>query len=208
MGKEYFPVQIGYYIIYDVDSTVYDELTHIPKTYKYRIKEQITQAYTNDEGTLSYRLERFIKWCDSTKSYDQIPWQIKDVWTITPYHTSIVKTEENIPYVKIIFPVKAHAQWDGNAKNNLGTKIYTYEYTDTPETINNFYFTNTLKVKQYEYRSLIQYRNEVEKYAQNVGLVYKEITNLESQNILPNVPVENRVEKGFIFKMYIVDWKK
>ena len=208
MGKEYFPVQIGYYITYDVDSTVYDELTHIPKTYKYRIKEQITQAYTNDEGTLSYRLERFIKWYNSTKSYDQIPWQIKDVWTITPYQTSIIKTEENIPYIKIIFPVKAHTQWDGNARNNLGTKIYTYEYTDTPETINNFYFTNTLKVKQYQYRSLIQYRNEVEKYAQNVGLVYKEITSLESQNILPNVPVENRVEKGFIFKMYIVDWKK
>ena len=207
-GKDYFPIKIGYYIIYEVDSTAYDELTHQAKSYQYQLKEIITEAFTNDENTTSYRLERYIRYYDSTKPYEQIPWQIKDVWTITPYSNNIVKVEENIPFVKLIFPVKVNAQWNGNAKNTLGTQTYKYEYVNTPETIDNIYFSQTLKVQQYQYRSLIQYQNEVEKYARNVGMVYKEIIRLESQTIIPGVPVENRPEKGFIYKMKIVDWKK
>lgn len=206
-GKDYFPIKVGNYIVYDVDSTVYDEITHIPTTYKYRLKVAITQSFTNDEGTASYRLERYIKWFDSTKTYDQIPWQIQHVWTVIPYPNSIEKTEENIRYVKLIFPVKQNAQWNGNAKNTLGEKKYTYEYVDNPEYINNLYFEKVLKVKQYEYRSLIQYIYESEKYAKGIGLVYKEMINLESQNIVPNVPVENRPEKGYIYKMKVVEWK-
>jgi hypothetical protein len=207
LGKDYFPVSINHYIVYDVDSTVYDEITHQPTTYKYRLKEIITQSFTNDENTTSYRLERYIKYFDSTKSYDQIPWQIKNVWTIIPYSNSIEKVEENIRFVKLIFPVKQNAQWNGNAKNTLGEKIYKYEYIDNSENINNTHFDKVLKVKQYEYRSLIKYQNEYEKYAKNVGLVYKEIINLESQNIIPNVPVENRAEKGYILRMQVVEWK-
>lgn len=205
-GKDYFPIKVGVYIVYDVDSTAYNEITHIPTTYKYRLKEIIKQAFTNDENTTSYRLERYIKYYDSTKSYDQIPWQIKDVWTIVPYSNSIEKIEENIRYVKLVFPVKQGTQWNGNAKNTLGEKIYSYEYVDNSESINNIHFDKVLKVKQYEFRSLIQYQNEYEKYAKNVGLVYKEMINLESQNIVPNVPVENRAEKGYIFKMQVVEW--
>ncbi|MCX7727872.1 MAG: hypothetical protein N2203_00210 [Bacteroidia bacterium] len=207
LGTDYFPVKTGNYIIYNVDSTVYDEMTHIPKTYKYQLKEIITQSFQNDEGTTAYRLERYIRWYDSTKPYDQIPWQIKNVWTIIPYNNSIEKVEENIRYVKLIFPVKQNQQWDGNAKNTLGKKIYSYEYIDQSETINNHSFEKVLKVKQYQFRSLIQYQNETEKYARHIGLVYKEITHLESQTILPNVPVENRAEKGYIYKMQVVDWK-
>ncbi|HPQ07764.1 MAG TPA: hypothetical protein PK995_00890 [Bacteroidia bacterium] len=207
LGKDYFPVSIGHYIVYDVDSTVYDEITHQPTTYKYRLKEIITQSFINDENTTSYRLERYIKYFDSTKSYDQIPWQIKNVWTIIPYSNSIEKVEENIRYVKLIFPIKQNSQWDGNAKNTLGEKKYNYEYIDNSENINNIHFDKVLKVKQYEYRSLIKYQNEYEKYAKNVGLVYKEMINLESQNIIPNVPVENRAEKGYILRMQIVEWK-
>lgn len=207
-GKNYFPIAIGQYIVYDVDSTAYDELTHIPKTYKYRLKEIITQAFTNDETTTSYRLERYIKYYDSTKTYDQIPWQIKDVWTIIPYPKSIEKVEENIRYVKLLFPVKNGLQWNGNIKNTLGEKIYRYDYIDQPDVINGKTFDKTLKVVQNNYRSLIQYQNEVEKYAREVGMVYKEITNLESQTIVPNVPVENRAEKGYIYKMQVVEWGK
>ncbi len=208
MGKNYFPLHLNHSIIYEVDSTVYDEFTFLPKTYRYQVKEIITQAFTNDEATTSYRLERYIKYYDSTKTYDQIPWQIKDVWTITPYPSSIEKTEENIAYVKLIFPIKKAAQWNGNVKNTIGEKTYTYEYIHNSEYINNIYFDSVLQVKQYEYRSLIQYQNEIEKYAKNIGLVYKEITRLESQTIIPSVPVENRVEKGFIYKMKVIDWEK
>lgn len=207
-GKNYYPLDIGSYVIYDVDSTVYDELTHIPKTYKYRLKEIITQSFINDEGHLSYRLERYIKWYDSTQPYDQIQWKIKNVWSLTPYPNSLEKREENIPYIKLIFPVKTGAKWNGNARNTLGNKTYTYQYVDVPESVNNITFDKVLAVKQYEYRSLIQYQNEIEKYARNVGMIYKEITNLESQSINPSIPVENRAEKGFIYKMTIVEWGK
>lgn len=207
-GKDYFPIQVGNYIIYDVDSIAYNDITHIATTYKYRLKEVIKEAFINDEGTTSYRLERYIKYYDSTKNYDQIPWQIKDVWTIIPYTNSIEKIEENIRYIKLIFPIKEGSQWNGNAKNTLGEKKYSYQYVGAAETINNNSFDKVTKVKQYEYRTLISYQNEVEKYARNVGMIYKEITNLQSQNIIPDVPVEARAESGYIYKMQIVSWGK
>ncbi len=205
-GKDYYPIEVGRYIVYDVDSTAYDEITHIPTTYKYRLKEIITEAFINDEGKTAYRLERYIKPYDSTKSYDQISWKIKDVWTIIPYTNSIEKIEENIRYVKLIFPVKKSAQWNGNIKNTLGTKNYTYEYADFSETVNNLFFSKVTKIKQYEYRTSIKYQNEVEKYAKGIGMIYKEIVDLESQTIIPNVPVENRAESGFLYKMNVVEW--
>ncbi len=208
MKKDYFPLEVGRYIVYNIDSTIYDEITHIPTTYKYQIKEKITQTFTDNENQTAYRLERYIKWYDSTKAYSQIPWQIKEVWMINAYATSIERQESNIRFVKLIFPPQQNTQWNGNAKNNLGYQTYTYSYVDNPTTISALYFEKTLKVMQNDFRTLINYQHAEEQYARNVGLIYKNYINVSSQTIIPNIPVENRAEKGVIFKMQIVSYGK
>lgn len=206
LGLDYYPATIGKYVIYDVDSTIYNSLTQDTTVTKYRIKEKITELFTDNEGQDALRLERFIKKYNPNKSYDSIAWTIKEVWMVNANSKSIQVVEGNVRYTKLIFPIQQGASWDGNAKNTMGEWLYTYEYIDKAETIGSKQVDKVLNVKQKNYRTLISYQNYNEKYAKGIGLVYREITDILSNNVIANVPVEGRIEDGIIYKQTLVTY--
>jgi len=206
VGEDYYPKTLGKYVIYDADSTVYDEFTGLPTTWKYRIKEKIEEEFTDSQNKPALALKRYIKKYDSTKTYDQIPWTIKDVWQVNVSASRVEVVEENVRFVKLIFPVKQGSEWNGNVTNTIGEWEYIYDYIDKTEMINNVNFDKVLKVEQKEFRTLISYQYYIEKYAKGVGLVYREIKDLYSGNVIPNKPVEERIEKGTIYKLTVVSY--
>lgn len=206
LGYDYYPQAIGKYAIYSVDSIVYDEFTHLPTTHKYRIKEKLTEAFTDAEGKPAIKLTRYIKKYHPSISYDSMAWVLKDVWQVNVTGTSVEVVEENIRFTKLIFPVKEGVVWNGNAKNTLGEWNYTYSYIDKAETIGGFTFNKVLKVQQKDFRTLISYQYYTEKYAAGLGLVYREIKDLHSNTVVAGVPVEDRVEKGTIYKMNLLSY--
>lgn len=206
MGLDYYPTTIGRYVIYDVDSTIYNSLTQDTTVTKYRIKEKITELFTDNEGQDALRLERFIKKYNPIKSYDSIAWAIKEVWMVNANKKSVQVVEGNVRYTKLVFPVQQGANWNGNAKNTIGEWLYTYEYIDKAETIGSKQLDKVLNVKQKNYRTLISYQNYTEKYAKGIGLVYREITDILSNNVIANVPVEGRIEDGLIYKQTLVSY--
>lgn len=205
-GLEYYPTTIGKYVIYNVDSTIYNSLAQTSVTIKYQIKEKITDNFTDNEGKNALRLERYIKKYNPTKPYDSIPWVIKEVWMVNATNKSIQVVEGNIRYTKLIFPIELNASWNGNAKNTIGEWLYSYFYIDKTETIASSKLDKVLMVKQKDYRTLISYQNYNEKYAKGVGLVYREITDILSNNVIANVPVEGRIEDGLIYKQILVSY--
>jgi hypothetical protein len=200
LGLDYYPLTIGKYVIYEVDSLVYGVLPRDTSSYKYQIKEVLVESFTDAEGKTAYKLHRYIKKFDPKKKYDSIPWQIKEVWMVNASLKNIQVVESNKRYTKLIFPIEDKATWNGNAGNTEGERLYTYNYIDKNESFNNSKFENVLMVKQFEYRTLISYENYVEKYAKGVGLVYREIKNIVSQDIKPGVAVDNRIESGLVYK--------
>jgi hypothetical protein len=206
LGLDYYPTTIGKYVVYDVDSIVYTQLPKDTIEYKYRIKEKLSDNFTDNQGKPATRIERYIKKYDPLRSYDSIPWTIKEVWMMNADQKSIQVVEGNIRYTKLIFPVQEKATWNGNAGNTLGEWTYIYDYIDKSENINNNTFNNTLRVKQKDDRTLISYQYYTEKYAKNVGLVYREITDLLSNNIIAGKPVESRIESGVIYKQTLVTY--
>ncbi|MBL7920526.1 MAG: hypothetical protein JNJ40_09450 [Bacteroidia bacterium] len=206
LGLDYYPTTIGRYAIYDVDSTIYNSLTQDTTVTKYRIKEKITDLFTDNEGQDALRLERFIKKYNPNKSYDSIAWTIKEVWMVNANKKSIQVVEGNVRYTKLVFPVQQGANWNGNAKNTIGEWLYTYEYIDKAENIGSKQLDKVLNVKQKNYRTLISYQNYTEKYAKGIGLVYREITDILSNNVIANVPVEGRIEDGLIYKQTLVTY--
>jgi len=206
LGLDYYPTTIGKYVVYNVDSSIYNSLLQTTVTTKYQIKEKITGTFTDNEGQDALRLERFIKKYNPLKSYDSIAWTIKEVWMINATNKSIQVVEGNVRFTKLIFPIQQNAGWDGNAKNTIGEWLYTYDYIDKAETIGTKALEKVLLVKQKEYRTLISYQNYNEKYAKGVGLVYREITDILSNNVIANVPVEGRIEDGVIYKQTLVTY--
>lgn len=211
VGYDYAPLKLGQYIVYDVDSTVYDDNNMDTTYYKYRIKEKLEENFIDNQGRTAIKLVRYIKKYIDTVSYDVIPWTLKDVWNCIKTRTTYEVVEEDIRFTKLIFPVKGDASWNGNAQNNLEEWDYKYIYFDRTEKINGKTFDNVLYVEQKDDKSknVIHRQYFIEKYAKDVGLVYREMKDLQSQTItvgtngLPT-PVESRIKKGFIYKQTYV----
>ncbi len=206
LGKAYYPETLGKFVVYDVDSTWYNELTFQPTTVKYRIKEKFTQVFTDNENKPAIRIERYIKLFNPAKPYDSIPYTIKDVWQANVSDKSVEVVEENIRYVKLVFPIKEGQTWKGNVRNTLSERTYKIEYSDRSENINGVALNQVLSVKQIDFPTLISYQYEQEKYAKGVGLVYREIKDIYSNTVVAGVPIENRIEKGIIYIQKLVSY--
>jgi hypothetical protein len=204
LGLDYYPTNIGKFVEYEVDSTVYTDLPVTLKTYNYRIKEIITEQFTDNEGKPALKLERYIKFKSTTKPYDSIPYVIKEVWMLNATNKSIQVNERDLRFTKLIFPIELNAAWNGNALNNLGEQLYTYNYVDKTETINNINLEKTLLVTEQDQKNLIELHYSAEKYAKNIGLVERTIKHIYSNNVILNVPIENRIETGIIYNQKII----
>ncbi|MCE3226521.1 MAG: hypothetical protein K0S32_1072 [Bacteroidetes bacterium] len=206
LGLDYYPTNQGKYVIYDVDSTVYGDLNKDTTQAKYRIKEKIADSFTDNEGKPAIRLERYVKMFNPNKPYDSIPWTMKEVWMLNADKKSIQLSEGNTRFTKLVFPVQKDATWNGNARNTIGEWMYMYDYIDKKETVNGINLSEVLYVKQRYFRTEISFENYYEKYAKGVGLVYRQITDVYSQNVVSGVPVENRIVHGTIYKQTLVSY--
>ncbi|OFX48401.1 MAG: hypothetical protein A2046_05575 [Bacteroidetes bacterium GWA2_30_7] len=192
----YCPLVVGNWITYAVIDINIDEPSDVYDTLNYEIKEIIDSTFIENNQQV-YRIERYIKLNDSAS------WTIKDVWFANYTQNSIQKVEENIRLVKIVFPVTINSTWNGNAYNINEPKQYEITSLDLSETINNMPFDSVLQVTQLNISNLIEKKIEVEKYAKKIGLVYKELTDIYSDNITEE-PIEQRAKTATIYKMTII----
>lgn len=208
LGEAYYPGTIGKYIIYDVDSIVFDEFTFDSTFYKYQIKEKIEEEYTDSQGRPALKLVRYIKKFSATVSYTAMPWTIKDVWQVNITNKSVEIVEENIRFVKLTFPVKENNTWNGNSTNTKEEWEYKYNYTDKTETIGGVPFEKVLFITQKDFPTLISREYYVEKYAKDIGLVYREIIDLDLQSVTSTTvpPLSIPQKSGVIYKSTIVSY--
>lgn len=173
MGYDYFPYKIGDYRIYEVDSTYYDDfLDSVIHTEK-QIMEIVESGFPDAQGRPSLRIERYSRLSDS------LSWVLSDIWFATLTNFQAERIEENIRFVRLTFPVRKFADWNGNAFNIYDAQ--TYEYVEVDEPYANLYFSfdSTLTVEQSYVFNLLEEKNQYEVYARHVGLVYKKFKDVE-----------------------------
>ena len=175
----YFPVEYGSWIVYDVDSIVHldiDDQTNQPDTsvasYHYQVKETIDSSFLDGEGETAFRIIR------ETRMSDTLPWDFQSVWTCKRNANSAQKVEDNVRFVKLSFPVNTHSTWNGNAFNNLPGEEYSFEQVHQPLAVGPYFFDSTLTVNQLEFISLINRIIRKETYARKVGMVSKQRDSL------------------------------
>jgi hypothetical protein len=218
-GYDYYPVGIGKYIIYDVDSITYDPSGNntIIDTTSYQAKEEIIDTTSDNEGRTVYIIHY------STRNQPNEAWQFKNVYTTVMTSQWVERTEENLRFVKLIFPQKINDTWDGNryfvAENILVTvrgetlelfKNWNSAVIDkgSSMTISAFTFDDVLTVRHADDENLIEKRLVEEKYAKTVGLVEKTVLILDTQcggnlSNCTELTWEEKAEKGFILKMTV-----
>lgn len=199
-GYTYFPGQIGRYVIYEVDSIAYDDAAHPPDTTRYLLKELNASLFLDNSGRQTVRIERYYKMYNPSIPYDSIPWMGPRVWSANLTTTTIEKVEENVRYIKLVFPSSKGKKWNGNAYNTFGQKEYEILSSDQAELVNNHSFDSVVTILQTEQKDFIRYIYEVEKYARGVGLVYKERDSIYHGGTADFV--------GYMFKQKIVSHGK
>lgn len=188
--------------IYDIKEIEIDRPVGKFDTTRYQILEIIESEYIDDEGNNALRIERY------KRDNENSTWIIKDVWSAGFISHSVYKTEENIKYIKLIFPVSEGKKWNGNAYNIIGEQEYEITEIDIPCSLTDLSFDSVLTVIQLNDTSLIDKKYMVEKYAKNVGLIYKEIIDIYSNISLHNssLPIEQRVDIGTFYKQELTDY--
>lgn len=216
-GFDYFPLEVGKFWIYAVDSIVYDDLGATKLDLKSEIKEEIVDTFRNEVNELVYVVNRF--WRRENSS----PWQVTDVWSAVKDRERAFRTEDNLKFIKFVFPPLTGKRWNSN--------IYFDEFTivtiageslrmfadwndaqmtsvDVNERIGSVDYENvaTILLTDDDERNAIERRYALEKYARGVGLVYKEYIILDTQCSSCQTSWEEKAEKGFILKQTLLEY--
>jgi hypothetical protein len=94
-----------------------------------------------------------------------------------------IRTENNLPEIKMSYPVALYKAWDANQFNNKGKKNYDYDGVFQPFTVSGNYYDSTISVRQEHVQNFIQSKLVREVYAKNKGMVYREYTDLNLEII-------------------------
>jgi hypothetical protein len=169
MGYTYFPLDIGNWVEYRVDSISWDGFFIPTKvdTAVYFIREVIESEIVDNQGRPSVRIERYWRHADTAV------WEIKDVWMGIRTPATFELVEENDRFVKLSFPVRKSARWNGNAYNLNGEELYVYDEAHLPAAFGSFSFDSTTTVIEINQNNLIEKKISKAKYATNVGMYYR-----------------------------------
>ena len=199
-GYNYLPDEIGRYVIYEVDSIAQDDKSNKHDTTRYLLKELIASSFLDNSNRPTLRIERYYKFYKKNIPYDSMNWIGPRVWFANKTIYTAEKVEENIRYLKLAFPVVKGKRWNGNLYNTLGRKDYEVMFLDQAETINAIDFDSVVTVKQVQKIDFIEYIYEAEKYARNVGLIYKIRDSLYDGGTLDTI--------GFRYTQKIISYGK
>ena len=175
LGHDYAGLEVGKYVIYDVDSFFYDDFNGLIDSSFYQIKEEVDSKFTDLEGDEAFKIIRYRKESDTTG------WSLIDVWSSKLTTTNFQKVEENLRILKLIFPINLSDTWNGNALNNEVDLSYEYTGVDQSEVIGGNVLSNVLTVLQFEEVNLIVEKVYKEKYAKGIGMVYKKSVDLTKE---------------------------
>jgi hypothetical protein len=189
---EYFPVEPGHSVTYEVDSIRHDSALRLHDTSHYFIRETIAARFKDSEGRTSYRIERYRK--DSMSG----DWRIADVWVANRNERRAEKVKENRRFTKMVFPIRSDRQWDGNAYNDLPEREYRYRSVHRDRTINGQPLDSTVEVLQKDVDNLIETEFAEEIYALGIGMVKKEEVDL-------NTYTTGEIRKGSELYMRMID---
>ncbi len=218
---EYYPMKVGKFIQYKGDSIYYNDVTGVVvrDTVKFDLREEFEAVYAGPDSIFGdYRIYVKIRYLgDST-------WINQHTWYAQLDKNYLTKTEENLRFLKLNFPLKLGKTWNGNVyitepdiddpnQDNLDLNQfyddweYKIETINIPETINTLPFDSVMKVVEIEDSNKLEFKNVYSKYAANVGLVERKFEYLLTQQTAPSVlPFWRRAENGFTTTIKITSY--
>ena len=224
-GYDYFPLEMGKFRIYALDSVVFDpglQQTIVDSSF-ILVREVVADTFLDNTGQVNFRIER------SERAAATEPWRNTETLVLSRDDSRAMFTEDNLRFIKMTFPLKVGNAWDGNAffdpqvvtpvagETIQMFKDWSYEVlsvTDRAEWDNQS-FADVLTLQLADNENLIELRRGKEQYAMGIGLIYRELYILDTQcKVCCNgdftscepLPWEEKAEKGFILRKRLIEF--
>lgn len=215
--NDYYPLQVGKYITYNLDSTVYVNFGQTKNIVTYQVQDRVDAQITDNSGRIAYRVLRFIRKNATAE------WSSNNTFMVVPGENTIEYVEDNLRFQKLKFPVSEGFSWKGNSylpanpypSYDFASAFtdgweYTYDSVNAPIVLGALTIDSTIKVAQID-ESLGQDPQDpgttyaegtysIEKYGKGIGLIYKEFLHWEYQG------GSGSGFKGFGIKLSIIDY--
>lgn len=185
VNGNFAPVAFGKYIIYDVDSSYWDNFSKTYTVKKSQMKYECTDSFRDESGRLSFVITITRK-DDSTAEFKE-----DNVVTITVTDHQMEWVQKNLRFLSLVFPIEENKSWNGltfiNREDEANKPFASYDWNFTYKEVGKSFksgtttFKNTITVNQIdsktnepdgEYYAEQTFSKEV--YADSIGLVYKE----------------------------------
>ncbi len=180
---EYFPMEQGTFVIYDVQDIIHDDAVNVHDTSNYQLKTVIGQDYIDNQGRTAKEFLRY------TRPNSSAPWQFSDLWTAYRDADRLEIIEENERIIRLVFAVSNNKMWNPNAYNSMNDEEFYYDDLNITKIINGQSFEKTVVVEEKdETDNKIHFQRRFEVYAEGVGLVrrhYKDFTNVFADTLQP-----------------------
>ncbi|MGL1885202.1 MAG: hypothetical protein OCD76_01710 [Reichenbachiella sp.] len=166
LGVNYFPLSVGQFRQYDVIETRYYLIG--PEKEQYQIREDVVDSTLISNTHITYKIDRY-KRADESDT-----WSLDSVWTANVNTQRAVLTENNIDFIKLVFPILTGNSWDANTYNSDVGEFYRYEDVLMDTLIADIDYFDAIKVIQSDLGDDGLGRDDrYEIYAPNTGLIYK-----------------------------------
>jgi hypothetical protein len=205
--SDYAPLEVGKYIVYELDSFVFRAFGTGGSVVSYEVKYSLTDTLTDNLGRKGYRVSRQIRKAPADA------WVTDNTFKAVNTGTTYDFTEDNLHFINLALPIKEGLSWKGNSylpsdpyfpKYDFGSDFsedwdYTYQDVGKPFTAGALNFDNTITILQRDETQgdpalpetvYADKTYAIEKYAKGIGLVYKEFLHWEYQG-------EGNSYKGF-----------
>ncbi len=212
--SEYYPLQVGKYITYSLDSTIFINFGTKDTVIKYQVKHQIDAQITDNLGRPAYRIIRYIRKTAAN------PWNPDNTFMAVPTEFAMEFIENNMRFLKMKAPVRNGYSWKGNSyidTYSLNSTVkylddwdYTYDSVNVKITQGAYTLDSTLKVAQRDEiignpgdpNSYHERNFGAEKYAKGIGMIYRDFLHVEYQ---PPTPGRGGYKQGYGLKMIMID---
>ncbi len=212
--SDYYPLKIGKYITYNLDSTVFVNFGTVQEIHSYQVKHVVDALITDNLGRPAYRIIRYIRTTSTG------PWVPDNTFMAVASESFVEFIENNMRFLKLKAPVRNGFSWKGNTyidTYSLNSDVkylddwdYTYDSVDVKITLGAFTIDSTLKVAQSDEilgnpndpNSYSEINYGVEKYGKNLGLIYRKFLHVEYQPPRPGV---GGYKQGYGVKLTMID---
>ena len=169
----YFPLKVGNTYIYRIDSLKYNLFAGKYDSTTSYLKEVIDSPFIDNAGETAFKVLRY--WARDTLK----GWASIHTWTAKRNGQMAETWEENIRYVKMMFPVALSKSWNGNLYNTIDSfREYNYNYSEVNKSFTMPYYwvkyDSTTLVEEINWLDSLERIIKRDRYATGIGLIYRE----------------------------------